>query len=1021
MIITRQHRNIMENIHVITISDIHFNKGEAENQGLVISEFFNDLKERINNIPQSNLYCIIAGDLVQVGNISKSYDDFFDNFIKRLITYVPIDHIYITPGNHDLNRNILKDQKWKDDHNELIGWKGDETTFNEKIKETESIVLKKFQAINDFCINKLQISNYNTFGYSANLIPEISVFLLNSAILSNGGADGFPKDKGLLKIDTSGLYNWIQTNEGRKKILVLHHPIHHLTEYAQQELTTLIKKNIDIVISGHLHEQDYRESLGGKGDSHIKCSSPQLFSDKHDNNGYSILHFEGNELISIEYRKWSSIKRVFYPGIEFAETPDGFIRFSPTTKIDEDVFTKDLEDQLYKSLTIYNYHPQWVNRTLSNIPPKFSSQEDNEIRWDHIDVINSDENIHIIGGAQFGLSTFAHKLRLEAWRLKHEYWLYVDSKNLKYGQMINNIETFTKRYNITNDRIKTIIWDNWKQDEELQKLQDKVTKIIPTSRHIVLDKMDDYSIVSNTNPSESSGNYKRFYLRELTRTAIRQITTEFMRSFHFDLASEDMLLERLIMELMDLNVHRTPVNCVQILMGFKQNYEARPVNRAKVLSAILQFFFMKPDSFFYTKDIDEEECCQIMGALCEQLLRKDSNNSYTRLFSREFYTNATQNLQDRYTKTLVDKLFDSMLEAQILVESNNLYEFRFSYWQYYFTAYQMFVSDEFYAYMVDTQKCYYMPDIVEFYTGINPKCSDLINEIITQLNGIAENVNSSIGINLINPYANLKWGHNPNVESKTREQLDSDIKESRLPSEIKDAVLDSTAEIGKPYFQAIERVFDKYNVRNMMSLARSASRALRNSNLITDEARRQLFNAVNASWVTLANVLLLLTPALVRVGHGEMGGASFRLSGRFPENDSQKVIAIITAIPQNIVQWYLNDVFSDKRLLVYKESVNNGDLHPIARHINALMIADSRPSGWKDIISGYIEHLGKNSYYLGDITHALRTNYALATMSDTDLRHTRLLIHKAYEKHKKGSYSLLEMTTNNNLYKENNL
>lgn len=34
----------MENISIITISDIHFNKNEAENQGLVISEFFNDLK-----------------------------------------------------------------------------------------------------------------------------------------------------------------------------------------------------------------------------------------------------------------------------------------------------------------------------------------------------------------------------------------------------------------------------------------------------------------------------------------------------------------------------------------------------------------------------------------------------------------------------------------------------------------------------------------------------------------------------------------------------------------------------------------------------------------------------------------------------------------------------------------------------------------------------------------------------------------------------------------------------------------
>lgn len=1011
----------MENISIITISDIHFNKNEAENQGLVIFEFFNDLKGRIGNIHPSNLYCIIAGDLVQSGNINKSYNDFYDTFIKKLIMYVPLDHIFVTPGNHDLNRNILKESKWEKEHKSLIEFESDETTFNNTIKEPNSIIRKKFQYFDDFCTKTLQISNYDLYGYSVNLIPEISVFLLNSALLSNGGLEGFPKDQGLLKIDTSGLYNWVKINEGRKKILVMHHPIHHLTEYAQKELNTLIKKNVDIVITGHLHEQDYLNYLKGQGDSFKKCSSPQLFSDKHDNNGYSLLHFEGEQLISIEYRKWSSLKKTFCIGIEFSDTNDGYVRFSQTNKVDEDLYTKDLELNLQKSLTIYNYHPTWVNRVLSNIPPKFSNQEDNEIRWDHIDIINSNENIRIISGAQFGITTLAHKLLLEAWKLKREYWIYINTKNLRFSNIINIIDTYISRYNISKDRIKAIIWDNWKQDDEILKLMDKTIKLIPNARNIVLDKMDDYSIVANTSPNVSLNNYITLYLRELSRTTIRQITTEFIKNSDFDLATEDVLLERLIMELMDLNVHRTPVNCIQILMGFKQNYEARPVNRAKVLSAILQFFFMKPDSFFYTKDIDEEDCCLIMGALCEKLIQIETNNSYSRLFSKEFYTKATQDLQERYTKPLIDKLFNSMLEAQIIVENNGLYEFRFSYWQCYFTAYQMYVSDEFYAYMKDSQRCYYIPDIVEFYTGINAKCSDLISEITTQLNAITNNVNSSIGINIINPYTGLKWGHNPIIESKTREQLDSDIRESRLPSEIKDAVLDDTAEIGKPYFQAIEKVFDKYNVRNMMSLSRSASRALRNSNLITDDARKKIFNAVNGSWVTLTNVLLLLTPALVRVGHGEMGGASFRLSGRFPENDAHKIIAIITAIPQNIVQWYLSDVFSDKRLSIYKESICNEALHPIARHINALMIVDARPNGWKDIISGYIKQLGKNSYYLGDITQSLRTNYAMATMPEYDLRHTRLLIQEAYEKHKKGSYNHLEMRTNNNLYKENNL
>ena len=231
----------MENISIITISDIHFNKNEAENQGLVLSEFFNDLKERVGHIHSSNLYCIIAGDLVQSGNVNKPYDDFYDAFIKKLRVYVPLDHIYVTPGNHDLNRNLLKEDKWKKKHDNLIEWNNTETAFNETVKDADSVIRKKFQSFNDFCTKKLQVENYDLFGYSVNLIPEISVFLLNSALLANGGLEGLPKDKGLLKVETSVLYHWAHNNEGRKKILVMHHPIHHLTEYAQRTEHTVQK------------------------------------------------------------------------------------------------------------------------------------------------------------------------------------------------------------------------------------------------------------------------------------------------------------------------------------------------------------------------------------------------------------------------------------------------------------------------------------------------------------------------------------------------------------------------------------------------------------------------------------------------------------------------------------------------------------------------------------------------------------------------------------------------------------
>ena len=183
----------MENsIHILCISDIHYSKSAPENQGLVLREFFNDLPKQLIGIDRDNLYCIIAGDLVQAGNVDKSYDDFYEAFIKKLTLYIPLDHILCVAGNHDMNRNILKDKEWADKHNALFKKDLSEEEYNCYLaKNEESVIYKKFDCFNRFCLNKMQIENYDLLGYSVNLVPEISVFCLNSALLSNGGAEGF--------------------------------------------------------------------------------------------------------------------------------------------------------------------------------------------------------------------------------------------------------------------------------------------------------------------------------------------------------------------------------------------------------------------------------------------------------------------------------------------------------------------------------------------------------------------------------------------------------------------------------------------------------------------------------------------------------------------------------------------------------------------------------------------------------------------------------------------------------------
>ena len=216
----------MRNIAILLLSDIHLKiQKEPEDQGLVISEFFKDLPNTIKDIPFDDRFCIISGDLVQIGGIKQSYEEFNKRFLEPLTKQIALKNIYCIPGNHDLNRGYPESHR--DAYEKWLNWQDSETLFNETAKD-DDYFQKAFEHFLNFKESCLVAEEQSVFGYSVNLIPEISVMLLNSAILSNGGLDEkkdidppFPKDKTNLKIVTSELFDWSENNEGRTKILII--------------------------------------------------------------------------------------------------------------------------------------------------------------------------------------------------------------------------------------------------------------------------------------------------------------------------------------------------------------------------------------------------------------------------------------------------------------------------------------------------------------------------------------------------------------------------------------------------------------------------------------------------------------------------------------------------------------------------------------------------------------------------------------------------------------------------------
>lgn len=984
----------MRKIKVIHVSDIHYENNEPENQGLIINSFFFDLENKLDRSNKENTFCIISGDLVNKGNSEMIYNSFYKYFILRLLNFVPITNIYCTPGNHDLNRNIIQENF--EEHERLINENKNETQFNDFLKSQNNLFVRKFDFYKNFCNTYLNITNFNLLGYYESPIPEISFFFLNCSLLSYGGLNGI-KDIGTLKIETSGLNKWIQENKGRTKVLIMHHPIEYLTEYGRQEIKSMLKNDIDIIISGHLHEQELDHNYISEDHGIIKLSSPQLFSNKTDLNGYAILTFEESKLDAIDYRQWVKRQRKFMSGQDFSGTEDGVRIFRKIKYSPEDIYEQKLENYFIKAMKSYSRIPNWVERTLRTTPPNSSKKVDSD-KYDYIKLINEPSNYQIIGAPQFGLTCFAKYLALKAFQFNKSIWLYLDSENWNYAKYHSDINEALEDLNIEGGAVNCLLLDNWKNSlKDSHKILENLKRKYPKANIIIFSNFSDNIVLEGLDSEESHEGFKQLWLCELSRAGLRNIVKSF--NDENQIADENRVLTRLDIDLIDLNIHRTPLNCLQLLIAFLDNFEDRPVNRSKVFKQVLKVIFDNPGKLFYGDILDEENCGFILGYFCEHLL-KENKETFP---ESEFHTICIPFCKENYNTTNTYDLIEVLKNNQILVTINKELRFRFSYWIYYFAALRMKISPQFASYMLKDKHSLYFPEIIEFYTGIDGAREDVANMLIADLDALSKKVHQKIGIqDDFNPFKDIKWALNETISGLTQKQLAENVQKSKLPDELKDVIADKNYDSVKPYNQKIHNFLEEYEVKNLMDLTKSAAKGLRNSEFISSKLKEDLIEKIFSGWQETIRALFLIAPVLAKNGFGGIGGARFRLTDDFPKEYDECLKKVITSMPHNLNRWYKDDIFSDKLILLLRKYMISFE-DPNIRHIIALIECNSRPKGWKESLLNYIENIGKNSFYLGDIYVTLANNYASSHMTAGEQIDTEYLIKACWAKHNTGS------------------
>jgi hypothetical protein len=398
---------------------------------------------------------------------------------------------------------------------------------------------------------------------------------------------------------------------------------------------------------------------------------------------------------------------------------------------------------------------------------------------------------------------------------------------------------------------------------------------------------------------------------------------------------------------------------------------------------------------------DLKDCEYVLGYFCEQLIRR---SSFT--FSRDQFLFEVQEFcKERLIDMDISVVFDVLFENSIIVAHGSHFSFKFAYWISYFVAQRMHHEPAFAHYVFSEMRYATLHEVVEFYTGIDRQKADAIRVITTDLREVIEKVRGVCGIPVnLNPYRLAVWKSSTNAREEMANEIASGVKDSNLPVEIKDRYADRDYDRTRPYNQQVGGVLSDKSVSCLLHTLRSAARALRNSDYVSPEQKRELLAAILEGWEEISRVVMVVIPLLAATGRARVQGASFVLSRGFDDTESpgDRVSEILSCVPTNIVGWYKDDLYSQKMAPLLFESVQSNAIGEIARHELILLLASARPRGWGKIVQNYMATVRKDSFYLLDLYKSLRTQYRYGYMTDSTLQEMEHLIRLAATKHVTG-------------------
>ena len=997
------------------LSDLHYRPGWPEEIGRVWQAFCEDLETQVSSF--GDPYLVFSGDLVLAAGDETHYSAFESTIAEKLHLHIPRDRIICVPGNHDISQDVLRPLATL--QMGALTPMTSESTFNDNVRQLSDLFFRP--KLSNYIDAEAHFAEFGccqtTLGGAGwDLDGGIGVYCLNTALCSYAHLPDpqgtVISDERKLMIDTRMMQQWLQETTSTLRILVMHHPIEWLTQWASLELDTVIARDFNLVFSGHVHQANATFSTRGENGV-VTVSAPPLFTRKSESLGYSFVTLDTETMnVDVLYRQWTPSHK-FVTGTMFSNNDRGIVTFPPWTRPPLSLEAAKsrpragdtrgiLQSEFEEATTSYlSKKTPWVDRDLASVP-ETDPDRDSAVLLGSQDLIDNLRPLVVRAPRQFGLTSFGRYIALKHTEQSTNGSVVVmlDALTVPAHRrgVLESVEGRCRELGVETTSIAAFVLDNYSGDKSsrriLRELQEAFSQVPP----ILLQSIDDCARIADAIEIGDVAEFDTLYLWALTKAKLRGLVTAYVREM--DDLDEDLVTARVARDIDALNIHRSPLNCLLILRLAEQEFEESPVNRTEMIGRVLTLLFLQYDQIpRYATRPDLKDCEYALGYFCEWLVR----SGQTTFSKDDFYRKAMSYCRSQLIDLDVEVLFAFLANENVLVRKGSQFGFRFSYWLYYFAAHRMHHSEKFASFILSDGRYAAHPELVEFYAGIDRRRHDAVVRLTADLERMNGDFLDRTQIESnFNPFGRARWSPDQNTLKQLREEVSDSMAASALPAAVKDAVADRHYDRAQPYYQDLREFIDTSSLHQLVQATKGAARVLRNSDHVEPEAKSALLDEVMSAWIRVCQVLVVLSPVLAVQRKAAFEDIAFVLAHW--DNDhtrEDRWAAIMTCILDNVVSWFHDDLFSKKMgALLCKHMRSHRD--ELSETLVLLTMIRQKTPGWVKETERFILKEHKNSFYLGRVFSSLWTEYRIGFFGERTKQELRHLAAMTLARHDVG-------------------